>query len=50
MISSHQYRTINRGDLSNMFNVVGTFVLCAEDYKALREEHCSALYENEAEQ
>ena len=34
-----------------MFNVVGTLVLRAEDFqKALKEEHFSALRENETEQ
>ena len=31
MISSDQCRTV-KGDLRNMFNVVGTFVLRAEDF------------------
>ena len=33
MISSDQRRTVKGpGDLRNMLNVVGTFVLCAEDF------------------
>ena len=31
MISSDQCRTV-KGDLRNMLNVVGTFVLCAEEF------------------
>ena len=50
MFSSDQRKTV-KGDLRNMLNVVGTFVLSAEDLqKALKEEHCSALHENEAKQ
>ena len=50
MISSDQFRSF-KGDLRNIFNVVITFVLHAEDFqKALREELCTDLHENEAEQ
>ena len=50
MISSDQCRTV-KGDLRNMFNVVGTFVLRAEEFqKVLKEELCTAVPENEAEQ
>ena len=50
MISSDQFRSF-KGDLRNMFNVVGTFVLHAEDFqKALREELCTDLHEKEAEE
>ena len=31
MISNDQCGSV-KGDLRNMFNVVGTFVLCAEDF------------------
>ena len=50
MISSGQFRSF-KGDLRDMFNVVGTFVLHAEDFqKALREELCTDLHEKEAEE
>ena len=50
MISSDQFRSF-KGGLRNMFSDFGTFVLHAEDFqKALREELCTDLYENEAEQ
>ena len=40
-----------KGNVRNMFNVAGTFVLRAEIFqRALKEEHCTALHENEAEQ
>ena len=50
MISSNQYRGV-KGNLRNMFNVVGTFVLGAEDFqRALKEEHRTPLNKNEAKQ
>ena len=50
MISSYQCRSVKR-NVRNMFNVVGTFVLRTEIFqRALKEEHCTALHENEPEQ
>lgn len=50
MTGSDQCRSV-KGNLRNMFNVVRTFVLRAQDFqRALKEEHCAPLNENEAEQ
>ena len=48
MIWSDQFRSF-KADLRNMLNVLGTFVLRAEDlWKALNEALCTDLHENEA--